>query len=212
MLMHVRIGCRLWGQRGGLVHVCLVCATVSAFAYAYLKYEPRPTTKHPCAQIAPIIPEAPWKGRADMEAALNAPLKSNHHSRLVSVLNAIIADTVWSVRRSSGPQLVSDRSLLRHAQFPTQRCVYVMDELRLYMRTSALGADARKKRELDSLGRMYATGRRKTSVARVWVSPGEGRLRVNGTSGAEYFARVWIWRVFSSLRTRADHLHSTRCV
>ena len=36
----------------------------------------------------------------------------------------------------------------------------------------------------------YATGKRKTAVARVWVSPGEGKLTVNGTPADDYFERA----------------------
>ncbi len=35
--------------------------------------------------------------------------------------------------------------------------------------------------------RVYATGRRKESVARVWVTPGTGRIVVNEKSLEEYF-------------------------
>ena len=35
----------------------------------------------------------------------------------------------------------------------------------------------------------YGTGRRKTSVARVWLRPGEGMLRVNARPVEEYFGR-----------------------
>ncbi|WP_374763842.1 30S ribosomal protein S9 [Yunchengibacter salinarum] len=41
----------------------------------------------------------------------------------------------------------------------------------------------------DSLGRTYATGRRKDAVARVWVKPGSGRITVNGREQEVYFAR-----------------------
>ncbi|MEO1329979.1 MAG: 30S ribosomal protein S9 [Pseudomonadota bacterium] len=41
----------------------------------------------------------------------------------------------------------------------------------------------------DSLGRSYATGKRKDAVARVWVMPGTGRIIVNKKDGDEYFAR-----------------------
>lgn len=37
--------------------------------------------------------------------------------------------------------------------------------------------------------RCYATGRRKTSSARVWISPGKGRIIVNQKNLAEYFSR-----------------------
>ncbi len=41
----------------------------------------------------------------------------------------------------------------------------------------------------DSLGRSYATGKRKNAVARVWIKPGNGRMIVNGKDFAEYFGR-----------------------
>jgi len=41
----------------------------------------------------------------------------------------------------------------------------------------------------DSLGRSYATGRRKDAVARVWVKPGKGQITINGRPAAQYFAR-----------------------
>ncbi len=36
---------------------------------------------------------------------------------------------------------------------------------------------------------LYATGRRKTSVARVWLKPGSGSITVNGLPVADYFRR-----------------------
>jgi small subunit ribosomal protein S9 len=41
----------------------------------------------------------------------------------------------------------------------------------------------------DSLGRAYATGRRKNAVARVWIKPGKGEILVNGKRVVQYFAR-----------------------
>ena len=37
--------------------------------------------------------------------------------------------------------------------------------------------------------RTYATGRRKNAVARVWMWPGSGEIKVNGRSLDEYFGR-----------------------
>ena len=37
--------------------------------------------------------------------------------------------------------------------------------------------------------RFYATGRRKTSVARVWIEPGKGDVTVNGRQVMEHFRR-----------------------
>jgi small subunit ribosomal protein S9 len=36
----------------------------------------------------------------------------------------------------------------------------------------------------------YATGKRKTSVARVWIKPGKGSFTVNGQQFDNYFARI----------------------
>ncbi|MFH1139375.1 MAG: 30S ribosomal protein S9 [Pseudomonadota bacterium] len=37
--------------------------------------------------------------------------------------------------------------------------------------------------------RFYATGKRKTSVARVWMGPGEGKIRINQRPLEEFFGR-----------------------
>ena len=42
---------------------------------------------------------------------------------------------------------------------------------------------------LDIKGRSYATGKRKNSIARVWLIKGEGTITVNGKSLNKYFAR-----------------------
>jgi small subunit ribosomal protein S9 len=41
----------------------------------------------------------------------------------------------------------------------------------------------------DSKGRAYATGRRKESVARVWIKPGRGLIIINDRDEKVYFAR-----------------------
>ena len=43
--------------------------------------------------------------------------------------------------------------------------------------------------KIDSLGRSYATGRRKDSTARVWVKRGTGVMKVNGKEMPNYFDR-----------------------
>jgi small subunit ribosomal protein S9 len=35
----------------------------------------------------------------------------------------------------------------------------------------------------------YATGRRKTAIARVWLSAGDGRITINDRSDEDYFSR-----------------------
>ena len=42
---------------------------------------------------------------------------------------------------------------------------------------------------LDIKGRSYATGKRKNSIARVWLKKGEGKISINGKPLDKYFAR-----------------------
>lgn len=47
----------------------------------------------------------------------------------------------------------------------------------------------KKEPKIDDLGRAYATGRRKESVARVWLKKGTGKVTVNGKPQEQYFGR-----------------------
>ena len=54
---------------------------------------------------------------------------------------------------------------------------------------TAVEAAALPEPKIDELGRSYATGKRKNSVARVWVKPGHGKITINGRDQEVYFAR-----------------------
>jgi small subunit ribosomal protein S9 len=56
-------------------------------------------------------------------------------------------------------------------------------------KTSTPEDAAKPDHKRDSKGRAYATGRRKESVARVWIKPGSGKITVNGRDEKTYFAR-----------------------
>ncbi len=45
------------------------------------------------------------------------------------------------------------------------------------------------KPQIDAYGRAYATGKRKDAIARVWIKPGRGEIKVNGRDVATFFAR-----------------------
>lgn len=65
-------------------------------------------------------------------------------------------------------------------------------------------AKARVK-QVDDKGRAYGTGRRKCSVARVWVQPGNGKFIVNDKEFDVYFPmldhRATLLRPFSETKT-----------
>ena len=50
--------------------------------------------------------------------------------------------------------------------------------------------DNKREIKIDALGRSYATGKRKNSIARVWIKKGKGKITVNGKEIGAYFGRA----------------------
>ncbi len=48
--------------------------------------------------------------------------------------------------------------------------------------------EASNEKKLDSLGRSYSTGKRKSSIARVWLKRGSGLVKINGKEENKYFS------------------------
>jgi small subunit ribosomal protein S9 len=61
------------------------------------------------------------------------------------------------------------------------------DLVKATLDSEALPSSSSKPAVKDSKGRVYATGKRKSSVARVWIKPGKGEFIVNGRSLDKYF-------------------------
>ena len=67
--------------------------------------------------------------------------------------------------------------------------IKTLDDLKS-VTTAAVVAEAPiREAQRDSLGRAYATGKRKNAIARVWIKPGTGKITVNGRDQEVYFAR-----------------------
>ena len=60
--------------------------------------------------------------------------------------------------------------------------------------------------KIDSLGRAYATGKRKNAVARVWIKPGKGQITINGRDQEIYFARPVLRMMIAQPLQIADRL------
>ncbi|WP_428409538.1 30S ribosomal protein S9 [Hyphococcus sp.] len=58
--------------------------------------------------------------------------------------------------------------------------------------------------KIDAQGRAYATGKRKTAVARVWIKPGSGKITVNGKDQTEYFGRAVLQMIIKQPLVAAD--------
>ena len=67
--------------------------------------------------------------------------------------------------------------------------------------------------KLDFKDSKYATGRRKTSIAKVWVKKGSGKIYVNGKLYSEYFSsdnhKMQITRPFELIKQPTDY--DVRC-
>ena len=67
--------------------------------------------------------------------------------------------------------------------------------------------------KLDFKDSKYATGRRKTSIAKVWLKKGTGKIYVNGKLFSEYFAddnhKMQITRPFEVINQATDY--DVRC-
>ncbi len=58
--------------------------------------------------------------------------------------------------------------------------------------------------KIDGQGRSYATGKRKTAVARVWIKPGKGKIIINDKDHAEYFGRPVLQMIIKQPLVAAD--------
>ena len=57
------------------------------------------------------------------------------------------------------------------------------------MESTSSNTEKQKKVKLNFKDSKYATGRRKRSIAKVWVKKGSGNIHVNGLKMSEYFKR-----------------------
>ena len=69
------------------------------------------------------------------------------------------------------------------------------------------------KQKLDFKDSKYATGRRKTSIAKVWVKKGSGKIYVNGKLFSEYFSsenhKMQVTRPFELINQATEY--DVRC-
>ena len=70
-----------------------------------------------------------------------------------------------------------------------------------------------KKIKLDFKNSKYATGRRKKSIAKVWIKKGSGNIHVNGIKMADYFKKqnlqIAIYRPFTVVQRKNEY--DARC-
>jgi small subunit ribosomal protein S9 len=55
-----------------------------------------------------------------------------------------------------------------------------------------------KTKQVDALGRAYATGKRKNAIAKVWLKKGNGKITINNQDINSYFGREILVNIASS--------------
>ena len=76
----------------------------------------------------------------------------------------------------------------------------------------AVTARPTKVRVVDEFGRAYGTGRRKSSVARVWIKEGSGQFMVNDKNFSDYFQPIQREHALGAfLATKTAGLFDTFC-
>ena len=81
------------------------------------------------------------------------------------------------------------------------------------METAQSSTKKTPKLNLDFKDSKYATGRRKTSIAKIWLKKGSGKIYVNGKSYKDYFKRanhkMQLLRPFEIINQATDY--DVRC-
>lgn len=79
-----------------------------------------------------------------------------------------------------------------------------------------MAAAEKKKATKTAAERFYATGRRKNAIARVWITPGSGKIEVNGRTLDHYFPRPVLRMIINQPFAAVDRIghfdvYSTVC-
>ena len=74
------------------------------------------------------------------------------------------------------------------------------------VKSKPIELEASNSPNVDKLGRAYATGRRKTSVSRVWVKYGKNQIIVNGKKSTDYFKRKILNTILEEPIEKTDNL------
>lgn len=119
------------------------------------------------AAVPRPLSQVTWLKKDEMATKLGVPLAINEYRGLVGLLQ-----TLWT--HPNG--------------------FLVLEDLHAFLRPASQKTVVTRESSLDALGRAYATGRRKASVARVWVWPavpgsGPAQIRVNRAPLAAAFSR-----------------------
>ena len=76
--------------------------------------------------------------------------------------------------------------------------ITIKEQLAKIINTEEQVAVVTKIKQVDSLGRAYATGKRKNAIAKVWLKKGNGKITVNNQDVSSYFGREILVNIASS--------------
>ena len=122
-------------------------------------------------QTLPVLPadsvsRVRWKTLQQYRSIVGTQVKPAKYKRIVNLLNRL--------------------NRIEPSMFPED----AKNMLEKYKRAEDPNLAKQKQQQIDKWGRAWATGRRKTSVARVWLVDGTGEVLINGKPLAEAFPRI----------------------
>ena len=112
------------------------------------------------------VPRVKWKTLQQYRTIIGTAVKAARYKKIVTLLQRL--------HRIEPSLLPEDAKSL----------------LEMYKREMDPNVGKPKEKSIDKWGRAWATGRRKTSVARVWLVEGNGETLINGKPLAEAFPRI----------------------
>eukprot|EP00049_Salpingoeca_infusionum_P027080 m.30192 g.30192 ORF g.30192 m.30192 type:complete len:390 (+) comp9260_c0_seq2:147-1316(+) len=120
----------------------------------------RPKPHHPAKQV--------WKPLAQVQVAIQEIFPEQQYAIMKKVLTRIDTHPLYHLLE----QGIED------------------DPLKPFKTVAALSSSDYKPKQPDAQGRIRAVGKRKSSIARVWVQEGSGQFTVNGQVMADYFPDI----------------------
>lgn len=135
-------------------------------------------------------PHARWKTLAQYKGIVGRSVKAARYQKIVNILDRL--------------------NCINPAVIPEE----VKGALELYKRNIDQGESQTRVRTLDKYGRAFAVGRRKTSIATVAVSEGEGEVIINGKPLALLFERLHdresaVWPLLATQRMEKYNVWAT---
>ncbi|WJX18091.1 hypothetical protein P8452_07933 [Trifolium repens] len=142
------------------------------------------------------------KEEKDLTAILEGPKRAFGDLITASGITDEMLDSLIALKNFEGIDGLPPLSVIEDMRYEKNTKKSTRAEMERLKQEEAAKA---RVRQVDDKGRAYGTGRRKCSIARVWVQPGDGKFMVNDKEFDVYFPmldhRATLLRPFSETKT-----------